>query len=151
MNIWNLSADDRLNKWLQFRKELNQLSLEQAIEKTCELWKTVRFAPYYLHPNEPETWPDPWTLISENYFCDLAKALGIMYTMYFTDHSKQHSFELRIYKDSTTHYYYNLVWIDGGKYILNLIDGSYVNIEQFDETLMLEKAYNTKKLKFENY
>jgi len=77
--MWKLKATERITRWRDFRKSLDQFSLEQAAIQTAEFWQGCPFTPYYLEADHPDTWPDPWTLLAENYYCDLAKALGIYY------------------------------------------------------------------------
>ena len=114
-----------------------------------QFWSRAPFTPYHLESN-PETWPDPWTLIEENYYCDIAKCLGIMYTVTLTQHKQELTVDYRVYQDSIGHEY-NLAWINQGKYILNLIDGEVVNIEQFDKTLTLVKQYSESELRLDSY
>lgn len=149
--MWKLDPSDRITHWRDFRKSLNDLPLDQAIANVAEFWQRCPFSPYYLDPDAPDTWPDPWTLIYENHYCDIAKCLGIMYTILLTEHRKNIDVELRVYRDPTTGYVYNLSWINQGKYIINLIDGTVVNNTQFDKTLKLQNTLSAVELKLENY
>lgn len=144
-------AEGRLRSWREFRTTLESLSIENALAQTAEFWARAPFVPYNLDNTEPNTWPDPWTLIEENHYCDLAKCLGIVYTMLLTGHRKNLDFEIRVYQDTKTKYEYNLAWLCQGKYILNLIDGAVVNIEQFDKTLNLKHSFTAVDLQLENY
>jgi hypothetical protein len=66
-----------------------------------------------LHWDDRAVWPDPWQLLSDNVYCDLARALGIMYTIILLDRPDL-SNSCIIETDAG-----NLVQIDHGKYILN--------------------------------
>lgn len=136
--MFKLAATERLSRWREFRKSLDTLTLEQAVKATVDFWHGCPFSPYYLDPAKPEEWPNPWTLIEENYYCDIAKALGMLYTIKFTAHNP--SVELRMYVDPETRYSYNLVWIDDGKYVINLIEGEVVN-KQLADNLTLKVKY----------
>ena len=136
--------------WRDFRTTLESLPIEQALIETAEFWRVAPFVPYNLDPDDLGNWPDPWTLIMENSYCDIAKCLGIVYTITLTGHRKDLEIELRQYEDPKTRYVYNLAWVNQGKYILNMIDGEVVNTKQFDKTLKLVKQYN-KELQLENY
>lgn len=149
--MFQQSAEDRLKSWREFRHSLDNLPLEEALERTAQFWARAPFYPYYLDPADPAMWPDPWNLIMENVYCDLAKCLGIVYTVLLTTHRSALEFEMRVYKDPATGYEYNIAWINQGKYILNLIDGQVVNKEQFDKTLQLKKVYSAEDIKLENY
>ena len=146
--MFKLPASERLVRWRDFRKSLDALPLEKAIESTVDLWHGCPFSPYYLDPDKPETWPNPWTLIEENYYCDIAKSLGILYTIKFTQHNPE--VELRIYIDPKTRYSYNLVWIEQGKYVLNLISDQVVNKTHVEKNLKLKVKYD-KELNLNSY
>lgn len=145
------NPEERLQQWLKFRSQLDALPLDEALNQVIEFWRSVPFVPYYLDPAKPEEWPDPWTLIYENYYCDVAKALGILYTIYLTQHKDTLEPELRIYRDKTTGYEYNLVWLQSGKYVINLVDDAVVNSRQLDKSLQLKYKYNNQELKLEQY
>ena len=149
--MWKLKADDRLDRWKQFRKHLGTLPLEQAMTACSEFWNGAPFTPYYLDYNDCQNWPDPWQLVYENYYCDLAKALGIVYTLYLSDHGKELDFEIRVYIDKKTRGHYNLSWIDKGKYVLNFNPEEIVNRTQLPTELSLLKSISSKDLKLEQY
>ena len=148
--MFQLKAEDRLRSWREFRTTLESLTLEQALAQTAEFWARAPFVPYNLDPALPQVWPDPWTLIYENVYCDVAKCLGIVYTISLTKH-KTAGIEFRVYQDPKTRYEYNLAWIARGKYILNMVDGEVVNNKQFDKSLKLIKQYSEAQLQLENY
>lgn len=145
--MFKLNAAERLTRWRDFRKSLDDLPLEKAVQATVDFWQGCPFSPYYLDSAKPDEWPNPWTLIEENYYCDIAKALGMLYTIKFTKHNPE--VELRAYYDPETKYTYNLVWIDGGKYVINLIEGEIVN-KQLTDNLTLKVKY-VEELKLNSY
>jgi len=81
----------------------------------------------------------------ENVYCDLAKALGIVYTLYLTDHRPL--VDLRIYKDKESIEYYNLVFIENGKYVLNYLHDEVVNKKQISKTLSITNTINVEQLR----
>lgn len=147
--MFKLQASERLIRWRNFRKSLDKMPFDAAVQSTCELWEHCSFSPYYLDPDNVESWPDPWTLITENWYCDIAKALGMIYTIKFTIHNPD--VELRIYKDKITHYDYNLVWINNGEHILNLLPGEVGAKSQIDQSWTLWKTFKSTDLKLHNY
>jgi hypothetical protein len=150
-NFWNLRVNDRLTQWKDFRHQLDRLPLESAVVELNNMWSTAPFVNYNLDPSDPKTWPDPWALLAENYWCDVAKALGIVYTIYFTGHSST-PMEIRVYydyKDKTKH---TMVWLDHGKYILNYWPYEIVNTKQVEEKqLQLLYQYSSKELQLDKY
>lgn len=149
--MFQLKTEDRLRSWREFRYSIGAMPLESALQQTVELWSRAPFIPYHLNSKDSKSWPGPWQLLDENIYCDLAKSLGIMYTMLLTEHRNNLEIEIRIYKDPETGYEYNLSWFNKGKYITNLIDAEIVNIEQFDKALQLEQIYTTHELQLQNY
>jgi hypothetical protein len=150
-NFWNLRVSDRLTQWKDFRHKLSDLPLDKAVVELNNMWSTAPYVTYYLSPDAPKTWPDPWTLLAENYYCDLAKSLGIVYTIYFTSHKSVDS-EIRVYYDYKDKNRYNVAWIDGGKYILNCYPYTIVNTELVEEKqLQLLYQYSSKDLQLEKY
>lgn len=149
--MFQLLNEDRLKSWREFRSSLDLLSIEDALAQTAEFWDRAPFSPYYLDSDNPKSWPDPWTLIDENIYCDVAKCLGIVYTITLTKHRKNLDVEVRVYYDLKTGYEYNLAWFSQGKYILNMIDGEVLNNEQFDKTLKLKHTFTAVELQLENY
>jgi hypothetical protein len=150
-NFWNLRVNDRLAQWKDFRHALSDLPLESAVVELNNMWSTAPYVTYYLDPSDPKTWPDPWALLAENYYCNVAKALGILYTIYFTSH-KNVNFELHVYydyKDKTKHC---VAWLDHGKYILNYWPYEIVNTKQIEENqLQLLYRYSSTDLQLEKY
>jgi hypothetical protein len=147
--MWKLNSDERLSRWRAFRKSLNALPLEQAVASVADFWTSCPFTPYYLDPDKPDTWPDPWTLVEENYWCELAKAVGMLYTIKLTEHKPE--VEIRVYYDPDSKLQYNLVWIAQGKYVLNMNDGEVLNKTHIAEQLELRYTYGEEELKLNSY
>jgi len=148
--MFQQKPEDRLRSWREFRSSLDSIPLEQALAQTAQYWARAPFTPYNLDPDDPSRWPDPWTLIMENTYCDVAKCLGIVYTVLLTTHRTELDIVFRQYTNPETNHVYNLAWINQGKYILNMIDGEVVNNTQIDKTLTLTKQYR-EELQLENY
>ena len=146
--MWKLNSTERLSRWRDFRKSIEHLPIEEAIELVAKFWTACPFTPYYLDPDQPMSWPDPWTLVEENYWCDLAKCLGMLYTIKLTAHDPE--VEIRVYNDHESRAQYNLVWIDQGKYVLNMNDGEVVNKTQVSK-LILHRCYGSTELKLDKY
>lgn len=151
--MWNTQSEERLHEWRLFRNNLATVSLEQALDKTAHLWSYAPYVTHYLSPDLPEEWPDPWTLVHENYYCDLAKAVGMLYTLYLCSHYKNgiDNLEIRVYKNTDTHDTANIVWVNRGKYILNLTFDTVVNKASIDENYLLKYRYSVEDLKLDLY
>lgn len=149
--IFKLPVAERLSRWKQFRASIGSLSLTEAIEQSVHLWRSCPFIPFYLAPDDPDSWADPWQLITENYYCDLAKTLGIVYTLHLSDHKHALESEIRVYYDPTTRYTYNVAYFNQGKYVINLVEDEIVNNTHIDQKLKLKHCYTAADLKLEQY
>ena len=149
--IFKLPVAERLGRWKQFRNSISSLPVTEALEQTLNLWNSCPFIPFYLPPDTPNQWPDPWQLISENYYCDLAKTLGIVYTLYLSDHKLTLEPEIRVYYDPNTRYTYHIAYFNHGKYVINLVEDEIVNNTHVDQRLKLKYCYTAIDLKLEQY
>ena len=111
--MWSADFADRLTAWSDLRTRVQSLELEPALTAINDWWFGTPWQPYYLHWDDQPTWPDPWQLLSDNIYCDLARGLGILYTITVLDRDDIQDAELI----ETEHG--NLVQVAGGKYILN--------------------------------
>jgi len=145
--MWNLLPDERLRCWQDFRKSISQKSFNEAVQDTQHLWSYAPYVAHYLYTDNIGEWPGPWELIYENYYCDLAKALGIVYTLYLSSH--QPDLEIRVYNDTETKEHYNLVFVEQGKYVLNYIHDEVVNTTQIAKELQLVSLVTAEDLNLE--
>jgi hypothetical protein len=142
--MWNLTPSERLRYWHDFRKKISEQSKEDAIKETHHLWCYAPFVSHYLTTDQIATWPNPWELVNDNYYCDLAKSLGMVYTLYLTSHAIESTIE--IYRDEISKDNYNLVYIDGGKYVLNYLHDEVINKKQIQSGLKHIKSITTTDL-----
>lgn len=149
--MWKLSPDGRLDHWKAFRSSIGSMPLQQAIQECNDFWQRAPFTPFYLDYREIEKWPNPWQLIYENYYCDLAKALGIVYTLHLSAHGKHIEQEIYVCQDTTSRAQYNLVWIDQGKYVLNFVADEVVNRTQVPDGIKILFKLSSKELNLDNY
>jgi hypothetical protein len=145
--MWNLLPHERLRSWQSFRNTISDKSLDQALAETAHLWSYAPFVKNYLHFDFVDEWPNPWELIYDNYYCDLAKALAIVYTLYLSQHKVE--IEIKVFVDPENKEQYNLVYVDKGKYVLNYIHDEVVNSTQVKKDLVLKKVISTQELKLE--
>ena len=129
---------DRLRLWQDFRHRISTLTLEEAVKATEHLWSYAPYQKYYLTLDEVKDWPGPWELVFENYYCNLAICLGMLYTLYLSDHKPQ--LEIRVYIDPVSMAQYNLLFVEQGKYVLNMEHDTVLNKTQVDSKLKLKKT-----------
>lgn len=149
--MWKLQPDDRLDHWKNFRRRIGTLSVEQALIECESFWQKAPFAPFYLDYHDTTNWPDPWQLIYENWYCDLAKALGIVYTLHLCEHGEAMELEIKVFQDPISRGQYNLVYIDKGKYVLNFVPGEVVNKTQIPTEFKCLTGLDSQALKLYAY
>jgi hypothetical protein len=92
------------------------------LEDINSWWFYAPWRPYYLHWDDQNTWPDPWQLLSDDIYCEVARGLGILYTVTLLDRADLAPASLILTADGT-----NLVQVGREKYILNWEANTVVN------------------------
>ena len=123
--IWPVSFASRLESWNQLRDQCQTLPVQTALENINAWWFRAPWKPYYLHWDDQKTWPDPWQLLSDDIYCELARGLGILYTITLLDRADLAPVELILTQDDV-----NLVQVAKEKYILNWTADTVVNTIQ---------------------
>lgn len=111
--MWCSTFEQRLAAWNSLRDRVRDQSKSDALAEINAWWQKTPWRAYHLHWDDRQDWPDPWQLLSDNIYCDLARALGIMYTITVLDRDDMQDAELVETEQG------NLVLVEGGKYILN--------------------------------
>jgi hypothetical protein len=146
--VWKLEESQRLSKWRDFRKSLNNLELEQSLQQTVDWWNRCPWAPFYLDEADPTSWPNPWDLLAENCFCDIAKAYGMACTIYLTDHKPDVT--VNIMQDTETRTTV-CICIVNEKYVLNMNSGEVLNRTYITKTFTLKHSYTAADLNLHTY
>lgn len=118
--------EDRLQVWYDLRSV--PLADQQFLLEVNDFWQFAPQVKPMFDWREPQNWPDPWELIRENDQSDLARALGIVYTIILS--GRQHLIESTMLSLCTDNAVLetNLVLIDQGKYVLNWAPREILNI-----------------------
>jgi hypothetical protein len=120
--MWPQDYSARLQAWADLRNHCIQSPLVQALTEIDAWWQQTPWQPYYLHWDDRDRWPTPWELLSDNIYCDLARALGIMYTVSMIERDDITAVELADTDQG------NLVLVNQRKYILNWHTSDKLNI-----------------------
>ena len=123
MNIFQSTYEARLQDWFQLRKSVINLPIAQQCITIDEWWQRAPLVTHHLHPLDMENWPDPWELLSENTYCEVARALGMCYTLLLLDIS---DVEMVLATNNIGEDVV-LVLVDNAKYILNYWPNTVVN------------------------
>ena len=136
--IWPAAFAARLDRWNQLRNRVQDLPTESALAEINQWWFRAPWVPYHLHWDDQETWPDPWQLLSDNIYCDLARGLGILYTIIMLDRADMAPAELVLTQEG-----HNLVLLSKEKYILNWEPNTVVNTNL---ELKIQRQYQQKSI-----
>ncbi len=130
MNVFLLDFYTRLRAWHDLRTNLSQTQdIKQICIEVDAFWQRCPMSNYYLHPDDIETWPGPWELLSDNNFCYYARGLGMIYTLLLLGINDIDFVEAKDYNDNDV----VLVLVDNAKYVMNYWPKTVVNnsLEQF--------------------
>ena len=112
--MWNNRYEALLEEWYNLRQKAATLPIEDSLHLIDDWWAKAPLINNYLHMDDYSSWPLPWDLLAEYSFCDVAKCLGIMYTLLLIEHEDIHSLHIVQTEDE-----YSLVQINNGQYTLN--------------------------------
>lgn len=129
MNPFQNTYEHRLRDWRQLREITKTLPLDQQCIEIDRWWQQVPFVNHHLHWNDINNWPDPWTILSENTYCTLTRAIGMCYTLLMNEVD---NVELVIANDEQAEEHY-LVLVNKPKYTLNYWPNSVIssNLSKF--------------------
>ena len=119
--MFHKSPDERLSAWKSLREQINES--DTPLEAVAEFWGDVPLISYnhLIDQYNPKSWPTPWHLLNNNGYCELARALGIVYTIMIIENRTYTDLKIVQTKED------NLVLVDDGKYILNWAPGEMLN------------------------
>ena len=123
MNIFQLKYDARLRSWNELRTTLADSDIKIKCTKIDEWWQHAPLVTHHLHPHDIDNWPNPWELLSENTYCEVARALGMCYTLLLLDISDVEM----VLSTNNIGEDVVLVLVDNAKYILNYWPNTVVN------------------------
>lgn len=136
--MWNNNYDKLLVEWAALRESIKTLPLPEALFTVQNYWDRAPICNPYFHVTEPEIWPSPWELLADNCFSELAKCLGICYTIILAEHAEVSSLHI-VETDN-----YCIVQVNNGQYILNDQPGE---LTQGNTNLTVRYIFDCKQLK----
>jgi len=80
-NVFQLNYEARLKSWYDLRKSLEDGDIKTSCLAIDNWWQKAPLVNHYLHPNDIDNWPGPWDLLVENNYCQIARGLGMVYTL----------------------------------------------------------------------
>ena len=142
--MWfNGRTEQRILNWRQFRKSLDVWPND--LDKVARTWASAPLV-NYLHQDHKEQWPCAWQMIADNLYCDIAVALGMFYTLYYSSYPQKETLRMVGYKLRSEHKEFNLVICEGEKYVLNYDLGRVVNIPDVSQLGTITYNYTPREL-----
>ncbi len=124
--MFDLSYQEKVRAWRNFRLEVSWLDRDLILDRTAQLWAKAPLAMPHLAYDLPNTWPQPWDLISYHSFDDVGKALGIYYTLFFTNRFDKRDLDVVLYNNKESSNVIATVDVYN-KYTLNWSNDNVVN------------------------
>lgn len=128
MNVFQLDYETRLRAWHDLREKIQGTDIKTQCLAIDKFWQQSPLVNHYLHETDIDTWPNPWELIHENYYCNYARGLGMIYTLLLLGITDIDFVEAKDYNSSDV----VLVLVDHAKYILNYWPDTMLNINLQD-------------------
>ena len=119
--MWKTQYQERLADWVQLRQAAESTEKSQQLMLINDWWFGAPIVNHLINWENPQGWPTPWELLNNNGYCELARALGIVYTIMLVGNTTYTDLKIIQTKED------NLVLVDGGKYILNWAPGEMLN------------------------
>jgi len=148
--MWALTPEERLISWREFRNDISKLSKEEAIQDTATLWSTCPISTQYLAQDLIDDWPDPWSLMHDNCYDDIAITLGMVYTLALAD-DIFNDVEIHMLTNRGTGEEFHTAWFENGKYIINYEYGAVVSSNKLQRNLVTKYKYSYTDLLIDNY
>ena len=115
INVFQLNFEARLRSWHDLRKSLENADTETKCLEIDKWWQNAPLVNHHLHPFDVGNWPGPWDLINENTYCNVARGLGMIYTLLLTGVT---DVDFVTATDDNSEDFV-LVLVDNAKYVLN--------------------------------
>ena len=124
MNVFQLNYETRLQSWYDLRQSLQNADTQTKCIEIDKWWQSAPLVNHYLHPHEISQWPGPWELLNDNEYCQLARGLGMIYTLLLLGVD---DIDFRLGTDDNSEDI-AVVLVDHAKYVMNYWPNMVVNI-----------------------
>lgn len=135
--MFNKSSDDRLSEWRLLRETLD--NSDNPLDIVTEFWSNAPLITfnYTIDQYNPNSWPTPWDIITDNRYDDFTLGVMIGYTLKLTKKFSNSKIELRTMVDENRTRLYNLVYVDDTM-VLNYDKWKAIKAQDIPDSFLLE-------------
>lgn len=130
--MWPLFFEDRLQAWHDIRAGLDPNIGAVELQQVNQWWWQAPMVNYCLHWNDTTSWPGPWELLTLDGYCNISRALGMVYTLALVSPVLRDKLVLLHGHEAT------LVMIDGHDHVLNWDPSSVSSVDLAEFALIDE-------------
>lgn len=123
MNIFQNDYETRLQNWHDLKEKIKNQDLKTKCIEVDKWWQQAPLVSRHLHILDTENWPNPWELLVENTYCEVARGLGMCYTLYMAGEKTVEFVEAADVSGNDV----VIVLVDDAKYILNYWPDTVLN------------------------
>jgi hypothetical protein len=132
----------RLQDWSEFRNYLE--ICDNPYTEVHQYFQKLPKVKVYTDPYNQNTWPTPWQLIEENFYCPFNIILGICYTLQLTERFSKVFPTISIAVDKSNKTVYYLLYFKDKIY--GYSDDGWIPAISLPKTLKVLKIYSMKSL-----
>lgn len=137
----NLSSQERISTWKEFRESIKDLPLDKTLSEVVTFWSTLPLGARSLDYYTPAEWPTPWEILYHGMFCESTSALMMYYTILLTTDLDPAEINIWLIDAGGEMF---LVPVIKEKYVLNYIPREVVEIDEYkDEFIVRDKFKDT--------
>ncbi len=141
MIVEDLQTQSLFSAWYKLRQNLEYS--EDPLRLVVDFFDQLPRVKLYTDPYDPDTWPTPWELISENEYCPFNRILGICYTLQLTERFKNCHPKINVAIDIINKTVYYLLFIEDKVYGY---DDDWIDVSKLPKSLKIQKNYDMKAL-----
>ena len=135
--MFDKKYEDRLRSWVNLRQELE--ICHDPFKKVVDFYNQAPLASLSVDPYDESYWPDPWTLLYHNDYCEFAIILAIAYTLKLTTRFKDNKIEIHICTDRENSEIKYLLFVD--EIVLGYDRENPINRDNLPQDLTVDKKY----------
>lgn len=141
--MFNKPFEERLVIWKKFREQLEDS--DTPIQDCIDFFKDAPLVNIQADAYDRSTWPDPWQMIEENFYCDFVKILAICYTLQLTDRFSYSNFEIHITQDQKRSEINYLIILD--EWIIDCAMNTVIDKSKLSKDIKITKVHSLPALR----